>query len=268
MILAYQQEHGEAVVLPNHLRILALAQTLADANYGGTIRDIATSPRASQISTGVPESDMSRDDFTVHTQGSVAMKAELQGNCNGNRRGPCGPPRAPPNAALSDHRCNAAPRRSCYQGTCNTCGQWGHPANACNKVGDWAFLCRYHWDRTNTAMIDEVERAWIEKNKPFLRENNKAPRKVFYTCCGRMGLTKNQVIEGMISSQMTKRMRNEGPAHHCHSWCTNVPWTCVMTSYLLRQICSSILPTTPLPHSPTSLSAMGIRPPHPQNHLI
>jgi hypothetical protein len=47
MILTYQQEQGEAAVLPNHLRILALAQILADANYGGMTRDIATSSRAS-----------------------------------------------------------------------------------------------------------------------------------------------------------------------------------------------------------------------------
>jgi hypothetical protein len=60
MILAYQQEHGEAVILPNHLRILALAQTLVDANYGGKTRDIATSSRASWISTGAPESDMAK----------------------------------------------------------------------------------------------------------------------------------------------------------------------------------------------------------------
>ncbi len=46
-------------------------------------------------------------------------------------------------------------------------------------------------------MIDEAEQAWIEKNKPFLRDNDEAPRKVFYTYCDRMGLTKNQVIEEM-----------------------------------------------------------------------
>ncbi len=197
MILAYQQVHGEAAILPNHLRTLAFAQTLVDANYGGMTRDIATTSWASQTSTGVPETDMSRDDFTVHTQGFMAMKAKLQGNCNGNMCGPCGPPRAPLNAALSDRRRNAAPRQSCYQGTCDACGQWGHPANACNKVGAWAFLRRHHWDRINMATIDEAEQAWIEKNKPFLWNNDKAPWKVFDTYCNRMGLTKNQVIEEM-----------------------------------------------------------------------
>jgi hypothetical protein len=189
MILAYQQEHGEAAILPNHLRILALAQTLADANYGGMTRDIATSSRASQILTRVSECDMSRDDFTVNTQGFVGMKAKLQGNCN--------PPSAPPNAALSDCRRNAAPRQSCYQETCDACEQLGYPANACDKVGAWAFLRRYYRDHTNMAAIDEVERAWIEKNKPFLQDNNKAPRKVFYTYCDSMGLTENQVIKEM-----------------------------------------------------------------------
>jgi hypothetical protein len=197
IILAYQQEHREAAVLPNHLRILALSQTLVDANNRGMTRDIATSSRASRISTSVPENEMLRDDFTVHTQDFMAMKAELQGNRNGNTHGPRGPPRAPPNAVLSDCRRNAAPRQSCYQGTCDTFGQWGHPANACNKVGAWAFLCRYHRDRTNTAAIDEAERAWIEKNKPFLRDNDKAPKKVFCTYCNRMGLTKNQVNKEM-----------------------------------------------------------------------
>jgi hypothetical protein len=58
MILAYQQEHREVAILPNHMRILALAQTLVDASYGRMTRDIAKSSRASRISTGVPESDM------------------------------------------------------------------------------------------------------------------------------------------------------------------------------------------------------------------
>jgi hypothetical protein len=138
---------------------------------------------------------MSRNDFTVHTQGFVAMKAKLQGNRNGNMSGPCGPPHAPPNAVLSDRRRNTAPRQSRYQGACDACGQWGHPANACDKVGAWAFLRRYYWDHTNMATIDAVEQAWIEKNKPFLQDNDKAPRKVFYTYCDRMGLAKNQVIE-------------------------------------------------------------------------
>jgi hypothetical protein len=195
MILAYQQEHSEAAQLPHHLRILTLAQTLAEANYGGMARDIVMHSQASRVSTGTTLGDKSGNDFAIHTQGFVAMKAKLQGNCNGNTRGPCGPPRAAPNAALSNHRCSAALRQACYQGTCDACGQWGHLANTCNKVGAWAFLRRYHRDCSNTAMIKEAERAWVEKNKPYLRDMT--PKKVFYTYCERMGLSKDQVIKEM-----------------------------------------------------------------------
>jgi hypothetical protein len=183
MILAYQQEHGESAQLPNHLKTLTLAQTLADANYGGTAWDIATTSRAVRISSDTPPSGTSGEDFAICTQGFVAIKAELKGNCLGNMLGPCGPPRAAPNAVLSNCRHSAAPRGSCHQGTCDACGQWGHLANACYKVSAWAFLHWYHRDRTNTAMFEEAERAWVEKNKPHLRDKEDTPKKNFYMHC-------------------------------------------------------------------------------------
>jgi hypothetical protein len=195
MILAYQREHGELAQLPNHLKTLTLAQTLVDANYGSMARDTATTSRALRISTNTPPSGTSGEDFAIHTQGFVAMKAKLQGNCSGNTCGPHGPPHAAPNAALSVRRRIAAPRQSCHQGTYNACGQWGHPANACDKVGAWAFLHQNHRDRTNMAMIEEAERAWVEKNKPYLRDKEDTPKKIFYAYCKWIGLSKDQVIE-------------------------------------------------------------------------
>ena len=195
MILAYQQEHGESAQLPTHLMTLALVQTLTDVNYGRMAPDIATTSWALRILTNTPLSGTSGEDFTIHTQGFVAMKAELQGNCGGNTRGPCGPLRAAPNAALSARRRSAAPRQSCHQGTCNACGQWGHLANACNKVGAWAFLRWYHRDRTNIAMIEEAERAWVEKNKPYLRDKEETPKKIFYMYCEQVGLSEDQVFK-------------------------------------------------------------------------
>jgi hypothetical protein len=153
--------------------------------------------RASRVSTGTTPGDRSGDDIAIHTQGFVAMKAKLQGNCNGNTCGPCGPSCVALNAALSDRRRSAALRRTCYQGTCDAFGQWGHSANACNNVGAWAFLRRYHRDCINTALIKEAERAWVEKNKPYLRDKDETPKKVFYTYCERMGLSEDQVIEEM-----------------------------------------------------------------------
>ncbi len=195
MILAYQQEHDELAQLPTYRTTLALAQTLADANYGRMARNIATTSQALRILTDTPPSSTSGEDFAIPTQGFVAMKAELQGNCGGNTRGPCGPPWAAPNAALSECRRRAAPRQSCYQGTCNACGQWGHLANACNKVGAWAFLRWYHRDRTNIAMIEEAERAWVEKNKPYLRDKEETPKKIFYMYCEQVGLSEDQVFK-------------------------------------------------------------------------
>jgi hypothetical protein len=85
MILAYQQKHSQSAQLPNHLKTLPLAQTLADVNYGGMAWDTATSWTL-QISTNIPPSSASGEDFAIHTQGFVAMKAALQGNCGGNMR--------------------------------------------------------------------------------------------------------------------------------------------------------------------------------------
>jgi hypothetical protein len=195
MILAYQQEHGESAQLPTHLMTLALVQTLTDVNYGRMAPDIATTSWALRISTNTPPSSTPGEDFAIHTQGFVAMKAELQGNRGGNTRGPRGPLRAAPNVVLTECRRRAAPRLSCYQGTCNACGQWGHPANASNKVGAWVFLRWYHRDRTNMAMIEEPECAWVEKNKPYLRDKEETPKKIFYTFCERMGIGEDQVIK-------------------------------------------------------------------------
>ncbi len=76
MIIAYQQEHREPAQLPNHLKTLALAQTLVDANYGRMAQNIATTSRAVQILTATPPSSMSDEDIAIHTQGFVAMKAK------------------------------------------------------------------------------------------------------------------------------------------------------------------------------------------------
>ena len=130
----------------------------------------------------------------THAQGFIAMMAELHQTRTGTNRGR-GPPKQAPDAALSDRRCKAAPRRSRYQGTCNACGQWGHSANACDKVGAWAFLRHYHQDQANAAAIEDAERAWMEKNKPFLRNVDDTPRKVFTTYCERMGIPEEQLID-------------------------------------------------------------------------
>jgi hypothetical protein len=195
MILAHHQSEGNTADLPKHLHILALAQSLADASFGGTSWGIIADTRACRISTPEDPGALGQDTLMVHTQGFAAMKAELQQHRTGNNRGPRGPPKSPPDTALLDCRLKAVPRRSRHQGTCDACGQRGHPANACDKVGAWAFLQRYHWDRANATAIKEAEQAWIEKNKPFIWDTADTPHKVFNTYCDRMGIPKDQVID-------------------------------------------------------------------------
>jgi hypothetical protein len=40
-----------------------------------------------------------------------------------------------------------------------------------------------------------AEKAWIEKNKAFLKDAAATPKKVFTTYCEHMGLTEDQVID-------------------------------------------------------------------------
>jgi hypothetical protein len=72
---------------------------------------------------------------------------------------------------------------------------WGHQANTCDKVGVWAFLCCFHCNPGNSSLIDEAERAWIEKNKAFIKNDAITPKKVFTTYCECMGLTEDQVVD-------------------------------------------------------------------------
>jgi hypothetical protein len=44
-------------------------------------------------------------------------------------------------------------------------------------------------------MIDEAEHAWVEKNKPYLHDKEDILKKIFYTYCEQMGLSKDQVIK-------------------------------------------------------------------------
>jgi acyl-homoserine lactone acylase PvdQ len=97
--------------------------------------------------------------------------------------------------ALSECRRNAAPRRAQQKGTCDACGQWGHQASTCNKVGAWAFLCYFHKDWINTSLIEEAKKAWIDKNKVFQGDGMDTPKKVFTTYCNRLGITEDQVID-------------------------------------------------------------------------
>jgi hypothetical protein len=194
MILAHHQSSGDGSVLPKYLHILTLAQTLADTAYGGMSQAIPSGARACWINSDNDPVSQTVDMCATLAQGFIAMKAELHQTCTGTNHGR-GPPKQAPDAALSNHCCKAVPRRSCYQGTCDTCGQWGHPANACNKVGAWAILRRYHQDWANAAAIEDAERAWMEKNKPFLRNVDDTPRKVFTTYCKWMGIAEEQLID-------------------------------------------------------------------------
>jgi hypothetical protein len=81
------------------------------------------------------------------------------------------------------------------QGTCDACGQWGHQANSCDKVGAWEFLCHFHCNWGNSSLIDKPEKAWIEKNKAFIKNDAATPKKVFTAYCEHIGLTEDQMID-------------------------------------------------------------------------
>jgi hypothetical protein len=85
--------------------------------------------------------------------------------------------------ALSNQWRAATPRRACFQGTCDSCGQWGHQANTSDKVGAWTFLHCFHCSGGNSSLIDEAVKVWIEKNKAFIKNDATTPKKVFITYC-------------------------------------------------------------------------------------
>ena len=120
MILAHHQSSGDGSVLPKHLHILTLAQMLADTAYGGMSRAIPSGARACRINSDNIPVPQTVDMCATHAQGFIAMKAKLHQTPTGTNRGR-GPPKQAPDAALSDRRRKAVPRRSHYQGTCGAC---------------------------------------------------------------------------------------------------------------------------------------------------
>ncbi len=195
MVLTHQQVYGSSVSLPQHFLILPLAQTLAKLNQGGIMDDITMSQWAFCLCTlaTTPPSHDDNPDGATHIQGFVVnMTAAGQ-----NPKGPSaqGPPRLAPNMALSNQLRAAAPQPARFQGTCDACGQLGHQANTCDKVGAWDFLCHFHRNRGNSSLIDEAEKANIEKSKAFIKNDATTPKKVFTTYCELMGLTEDQVID-------------------------------------------------------------------------
>ncbi len=136
IVLTHQKVNGDFAPLPTHLTILPLAQAFFNLNNGKMVGDMTTGAQANLLSSNAGDGSVSSatasdwEDHMVHVQGFVANKAAFPQTAR-----PQGPPRAPPNMEHSTCGQQAIPCRTCYQGTCHACGQWGHQANACGNVG-------------------------------------------------------------------------------------------------------------------------------------
>ena len=84
-------------------------------------------------------------------------------------------------------------QRTRYEGTCDACGKYGHPAARCDMLAMALFLQRYSRDRTNAAILKEAEERWMQRNKPFLPRDDRTPRTILANYCAELNFQEDKV---------------------------------------------------------------------------
>jgi hypothetical protein len=55
------------------------------------------------------------------------------------------------------------------------------------------FLQRYSRNRTNAAILNEVEERWVTKNKPYLPRDDRTPRTILANYCAELNFDEDKV---------------------------------------------------------------------------
>jgi hypothetical protein len=159
---------------PQHLTVLELARSFYDSTQGvsthsrppptdihaytidgHTSRVIHTPPSltSSHISGSTPSTITNPSTIVpshrpLHIQGyNVNLTRSTQPDSH----------RTPPNPTCR----STLPQRARYEGACEACGKYGHPAARCDMLAMVLYLQRYSRDRNNSDTIKAAEERWI-----------------------------------------------------------------------------------------------------------
>jgi hypothetical protein len=80
-----------------------------------------------------------------------------------------------------------------YEGPCDACGKYGHPAARCDMLAMAIFLQRYSKNRLNQDTLRAAEDRWVQRNKRFLPRDDRTPRTVLANYCAELQFPEEQV---------------------------------------------------------------------------
>jgi hypothetical protein len=144
--------------------------SLTSSHHSGASPSTITSP-GSMISSGRP----------THLQGYSANLTRTHPQSDTRR--------TPPNPVKR----STLPQRARYEGACEACGKYGHPAARCDMLAMALYLQRYSRDRNNAATIKEAEERWLTRNKPFLPQDSRTPRTILANYCSELQFAEDKV---------------------------------------------------------------------------
>jgi hypothetical protein len=95
---------------------------------------------------------------------------------------------------------NPAPRRGQeerFEGTCPACGRWGHPAIRCHYLAMFVHCKRYLVNASDSEKKD-CEKAWVERNKRWLKDDRTTPRRVARLYCKKLNLSEEKFEQTLV----------------------------------------------------------------------
>ncbi len=210
--------------LPNHLTVMELARSFYDStalqratppmtrpphsihayrtslSTPGQTQHVCQDPthigQSSLHSTSTPGLVTASSTLTSDnrpTSSGSTRPTHLQGfSINTTRAPPPTRSRSQPNPARRNSSSDA-PQRTRYEGTCDACGKYGHPANRCDMLAMAIFLQRYSRNKLNVEVIKEAEERWTTRNKPYLPRDDRTPRTILANYCAELQFDEDKV---------------------------------------------------------------------------
>jgi hypothetical protein len=186
--------------LPKHLSVLELARTFYnDASRLDSSILVAFTPpvhahqtHVTSSSITIPAPDATQTITTdTHPQPSLCRPTHIQGYVANSTHTPTTPRRR--SAPNPTSRRSRSPTRQRYEGACEACGKYGHPANRCDMLAMALFIQRYARNRSNAELMKALEAHWIDRNKPFLPRDDRSPRTILANYCAEFKFGEDKV---------------------------------------------------------------------------